>query len=95
MERQALIDLIKAVNGSNMSKSDRLEVVSILSAFSQMRTAILFADVVLNKRYTPFASTDQNPKGVRDLIGSAALLSERLISNIAGPETWADNRTPK
>jgi hypothetical protein len=44
--------------------------------FRQMRTALAVADSVLQKHR--FAGTDQNPKGVTDLVGSALLAADRI-----------------
>lgn len=44
--------------------------------FLQMRTALAVANSVLEK--SRFTGTDQNPKGVRDLVGSAAFAADRV-----------------
>lgn len=42
--------------------------------FDQMRVALVIADDVLQKER--FTGLDQNPKGVRDLVGSAAIAAD-------------------
>lgn len=42
----------------------------------KLYTAVVIANAVLEKER--FAGTDQNPKGVRDLVGSAAIALEKV-----------------
>lgn len=49
------------------------QVLISLSLFKDMRDALIVANEVLEKHR--LAGTDQNPQGVRDLVGSAALRS--------------------
>lgn len=45
--------------------------------FERIRMALVFADEVL--KTTRFAALDQNPKGVRDLVGSARLVVDGMV----------------
>lgn len=44
--------------------------------FDQLRMALVIADDVLCN--TQFTGLDQNPKGIRDLVGSASLAIQRV-----------------
>lgn len=53
--------------------------------FQQMRTALEVTEKVLNTHR--LAGTDQNPKGVNDLVGSALLEADRVLARIKTVDT--------
>jgi hypothetical protein len=52
------------------------DVEALKKAFVEMRAALAVADSVLEK--SRFTGTDQNPKGVRDLVGYALGLADKV-----------------
>ena len=57
--------------------ADDTKILIPVELWKQMQTALIFADMALSENR--FAGTNQNPYGVRDLVGSAALAVERFV----------------